>query len=338
MRQEIDALFTRAYTACNVCREGSGKMTGQGGSHTRQGYLSIMICIFGVSVSPLFYKLGYLTGLDALWINVFRLLITVVIMAAITFCNPKHRRAIFRTSKRAFFISALAGTLLAFHLNGWALALQNTDTFAASTILGTYVLLTVLFASLILKEKTSKAALVGLIIATAGVVVCNLGGGPGRLSGNLFAVFAAVTEALYVLCGRKARGEMDAIPYTMILYSFTLFWMVIMALFTGVPQNVPSEGILWAGMLAVFSTLLGHSMANVALKYFKAATVSAVMMSGVITGPLIVLLFLHDLPTLFTGIGGTVILIGIAWYMLVERREKKIAEQTKAAMAESMTE
>jgi len=58
----------------------------------------------------------------------------------------------------------------------------------------------------------------------------------------------------------------------------------------------------------------------------------------VITGPLIVLLFLHDLPTLFTGIGGTVILIGIAWYMLVERREKKIAEQTKAAMAESMTE
>ncbi|MBN1778318.1 MAG: DMT family transporter [Clostridiales bacterium] len=312
-------------------------MTRQGGG-MRQGYLSISICVFGVSVSPLFFKPGYLTGLHPLWLNVFRLLITVLVMTAVTFFTPKYRRAVFSTSKRAFWLSVLAYTLLAFHLNGWALALQYTDTFAASTILGTYLLLTVLFASLFLKERTSKAALAGLIIATAGVVVCNLGGGFGRLSGNLFAVFAAATEALYVLCGRKVRREMGAVPYTAILYLSTLLWMVVMAPFAGVPASLPSEGVLWAGMLAIFSTLLGHSIANVALKYFKAATVSAVMMSGVITGPLIVLLFLRDPPTLFTGIVGTVILVSIAWYIAVERREKRIAEQTKAAIAESITE
>ena len=66
----------------------------------------------------------------------------VTIMAAITlFLNPKHRKALFSAlPKRSFWISALAGTLLAFHLNGWALSLVYTDAFAASTILGTYVL------------------------------------------------------------------------------------------------------------------------------------------------------------------------------------------------------
>ena len=73
-------------------------------------------------------------------------------------------------------------------------------------------------------------------------------------------------------------------------------------------------------MLAVFSTLMGHSMASVALKYFKATTVSAVMISGVITGPMMVLIFLGETPTLFTVIGGSIILIGIGLYMVMERR------------------
>ena len=152
-------------------------------------------------------------------------------------------------SKRSFWISALAGTLFALHLNSWALALVYTDSYAASTIIGTYVLLTVLFSSLILKERTSKSALMGLVVVTIGVVVCNLGGGLGRLGGNLLAVFAAVCEALYVLCGRKAREDTDAVSYTTILYAFTLFWMLVMAMLVGPPQHVPSDGILWAAML-----------------------------------------------------------------------------------------
>ncbi|HPF87974.1 MAG TPA: DMT family transporter [Candidatus Limiplasma sp.] len=311
-------------------------MTGQEKSQDRQGYLAISICIVGVATSPLFYKLAFATGLHAFWINVFRLAFTTVAMLAIAFINPKNRQEILHMPKRAFWISALGGTLLAFHLNGWALALVYTETFAASTIIGTYVLMTVLFASLFLKERTSKGALMGLLIATIGVVVCNFGGsGTGRLSGNMFALFAAITEALYVLCGRKARAEISAVAYTTVLYSFTLFWMILMALFVDLPAVLPMEGVFWAGMLAIFSTLLGHSMANVALKYFKAATVSAVMMSGVITGPLLVLLFLQEKPTMYTLIGGTVIIGGLCWYMVMERREaRRIAQITTASPVE----
>lgn len=308
------------------------------GGRMRQGYLAMLVCMVGISFSPLFYKLGYLTGLNAFWLNVFRILFAEAVMVLIVFLNQKRRRAIFSTSRRSFWISALGGTLLALHLNSWALALVYTDSYAASTIIGSYVLLTVMFSALILKERTSKSALSGLIVVTAGVVVCNLGGGFGRLGGNLLAVFSAVCEALYVLCGRKAREDTDAVSYTTILYAFTLFWMLVMALLAGIPQSIASEGILWAGMLAVFTTLLGHSMASVALKHFKAASVSALMMTGVVTGPLLVMMFLSDTPTPFTAVGGTIILLGLAWYMLMERREKKTAAQAVAEIARSPAE
>jgi len=298
---------------------------------SRQGFLAISICTFGASTSPLFYKLAFATGISALWVNVFRLLFTTLVMLSIVLLSPRRRRALLQTSKRSLWISALAGTFLAFHLNGWALSLVYTDSFAASTILGTYVLLTALFSSIFLKEKTSKGALGGLVIAMAGVVVCNFGGNLGRLGGNMLALFAAVTEALYVLCGRMARREMSAVSYTTVLYSVTLGWMVVMALLAGGGGGIPGEAVLWAGMLALLSTLLGHSMASVALKYFKATTVSAVMMSGMFIGPLLVLIFLKETLTVFTIIGGLVISVGLGWYMVAERREARLIEQNVAA-------
>lgn len=301
---------------------------------TRQGYMAVVMCIFGASAAPLFYKMAYAAGMHPLWVNVFRLLITTLIMAVIAFASPKNRRAILQTSKHAFWISALAGTLLALHFNSWALSLTYTDTFAASTILGINVLLTVLFASLFLKERTSKSALVGLVIATAGTVVCNFGGGVGRFGGNMLALFAAVAQALYILCGRKVRGEMGTVAYTTILYAFTLFWMVLMALFVDLPAPAFTGGIFWAGLLAIFPTLLGHSMANVALKYFKAATVSAVMMSGLITGPLVVVIFLGERPTVFTVVGGMIILIGLVLYLISEWRTNRQTARDAAAEIE----
>ncbi len=83
--------------------------------------------------------------------------------------RQRRREAIFHVSRSGFWISALSGTLLAMHFTAWALALQNTDVFAASAIWGTYLLMTAVLSSLILHEKTSRGALMGLLIATVGV-------------------------------------------------------------------------------------------------------------------------------------------------------------------------
>ena len=192
------------------------------------------------------------------------------------------------------------------------------------------LLMTAVLSSLILHEKTSRGALMGLVIATVGVVVCNLDGGLGKLSGNLLALLAALLQALYTLCGRKARAELDTNTYTSIVYGFTFAWMAIFVLVSGTPPTgLQPQNLLWALGLAVLATLLGHTMLNVALKYFKAPTVSAVMLVTVVTAPLVVLLVLGDLPTKYTLLGGCIIIVGLLWYLWVEKRDAAAATETK---------
>jgi drug/metabolite transporter (DMT)-like permease len=234
-------------------------------------------------------------------------------------------------TKGGFWLSALSGTFLAFHFTTWALALANTDVFAASAIWGTYLLMTALFSSVLLKERTSPGAVVGMLIATAGVVICNLDGGMGKLTGNLLALAAAILQAFYTLCGRKARATMDTNTYTSVVYLFTFLWMALMVVVSGVPPTgLMPQNLLWALGLAVLATLLGHSMLSRALKYMKAPTVSAFMLTTVVTAPLVVFLVLGDMPSKYTFIGGCVIIAGLVWYLYMERREasRKAAAQT----------
>ncbi|HPS82657.1 MAG TPA: DMT family transporter, partial [Candidatus Limiplasma sp.] len=223
---------------------------------TKIGYLSLATAVAGTSLASLFYKLAFATGLHPLWVNVIRLFLTLVIMTPMTLFSKKHIAALRGVTKGAFWLSALAGTLLAFHFTAWVLALDNTDVFAASAIWGTYLLMTALFSAWILHEKTSRGALVGMVIATVGVVVCNLDGGIGKLSGNLFALLAAALQALYTLCGRKARVSMDTHTYTSIAYTFTFAWMAVFVLTLGIrPTGFGAQSVLWALCLAGFCTL-----------------------------------------------------------------------------------
>lgn len=288
----------------------------------RAGYASLVTAVLGTSLSSLFYKLSFATGLHPLWVNVLRMALTLLLMLPLTLLSRTRRQAFRQVSAGAFWLSVLSGTFLAVHFSAWVIALDRTDAFAASAIWGTYLLMTAALSALLLKEKTSKGALAGLVIATAGVLVCNLQAGPGRLSGNLMALLAALMQALYTLCGRKVRERMDANTYTSIVYTVALMWMVVAVLVPGVPTTgLQTQNLLWALGLAVFSTLLGHTMMNVSLKYFKAPTVSAVMLITVVTAPLGVLLVLGEVPTRYTLLGGCIILIGLGWYLTMERRD-----------------
>lgn len=320
------------------------------------GYLALATGVLGTSAASLFYKLSFATGLHPLWVNALRLLITLLLMAPLTFASRKRREALMGTlapkpeqkaqpaaatlgrrvkrmwaSRQGFWISALSGTLLALHFTAWALALEHTDVFAASAIWGTYLLMTAALSVWLLHEKTSRGTLTGMVIATVGVLVCNMDGGPGKLGGNLLALLAALLQALYTLCGRKARAYLDTNTYTSIVYTFTFFWMaVILLLFRIRPTGFQAQNLLWAAGLAVFATLLGHTMLSVSLKYFKAPTVSAVMLITVGTAPLPVLLVLGDAPTAHTLIGGCIILLGLAWYLWMEHRERAALQKAEA--------
>lgn len=309
-----------------------------GPADLKTGYIALATGVLGTSAASLLYKLSFATGLDPLWVNALRMLMALLLMAPFTLLSRKRRESLKAVRYGGFWISALAGTLLALHFTAWAMALARTDVFAASAIWGTYLLMTAMLSAWLLREKTSRGAVVGMVIATAGVVICNLDGGLGKLSGNLLALLAALLQALYTLCGRKARAKLDTNTYTAVAYTFTLLWMAAFLPLFGIrPTGFAPVNLLWALGLAVLCTLLGHTMLNMALKYFKAPTVSAVMMISVITGPLVVFIGLGEAPSRNTFWGGCVILAGLGLYMGMERRDaRKVAQKAESPAAAEM--
>lgn len=101
-------------------------------------------------------------------------------------------------------------------------------------------------------------------------------GGAGALKGDLLAVAAAVFVAAYTLIGQVQRGHQSTTVYTFLTYASCLAALLCMDLFTGTP--ILGWGLREAAvglLLAVFCTLLGHSLFSWSLKWLSSAYVSA---------------------------------------------------------------
>ncbi len=293
-----------------------------------KGKLALGVAMLGTAFSSVLNKFALGEGMHPIWINAYRLGFALVLMLAYALVRrqPLH----VRMPRRQFLLSMLSGVLLAAHFACWVFALKYTDALAAAAIWSTYLFFTALGAMFLLKERVPAAAFLAMAAAFAGVLVCNLGWSETKVSGNLFALGAALTQAGYFMCGRFVRRTSDNFSYTLVLYAVAFLALVL----TGLIARLPAEGMtppaLAASLgLAVLCTLLGHTLASYALKSLSATTVSVGMLAEVITGPLLVFLVLGEAPGRYTLIGGAVILAAVAWYFWLDwRRQVSRAEET----------
>lgn len=285
-----------------------------------KGRLALGIAMASAACSALLNKLALNTGMHPVWVNALRLAFTLVIMLLIGLAT--RRKKLIEIHWANARLSLLSGVLLAAHLVCWVYALKLTDALAVTTIWSTYVFLTALGSVWILKERIPRMAYLAMLVAVAGVLVCNIGWNASTLSGNLAALGAAFTQAGYMLCGRFVRRKTDTYSYTMVVYSAALLVLLALAALLRLPLTGLSLGSLGSTLaLAVFSTLLGHTLCNYALKTLSATTVSTGMLTEVITGPLLVMAVLGDRPSVNTLIGGALILVAVGWYFFLDHRQ-----------------
>ena len=285
----------------------------------RLGTAALVAGALGISASAVLNKLAIGTGLHPIWLNILRVGLALAVMLPFFLRKREAVQALRSAPRRERWLTALAGVMLAVHFATWTYALAYADSVVAVTIWSTCSLMTVVGSSLFLGERTPLPALLGIMLALCGVGVLAIGASESQLLGVLMALGAAVTQAVYTLCGRVVRRKIDMLPNTTMVYAVSLGCLLLCAL----ALRVPTDGMAWesvgAGfLLALVCTLGGHSMQSYALKYHKAPTVSTAMLTEVITGPLLVFLVLGEVPKLVSVIGGVMILIGVGWYMLYE--------------------
>ena len=142
-----------------------------------------------------------------------------------------------------------------------------------------------------LRLLLNAAATIVLLLALYGLVVLlqAQAGTPGSalqagqmMRRPLFALLlAAVAVAGYTLIGRAVRSDTSTAVYTYLVYTVCALVLVLTCAFQGQDLLGHGSSPIWVGLaLAVFSTILGHSIFSWGLKYLSAAFVAVAKLAG----------------------------------------------------------
>ncbi len=321
---------TKEEGGCALNRH-SHKKAGRSGEG--MGSLALGAAMLGISFSATLNKLALGEGLHPIWINALRLGFAIALM--LLYALVRRRAPVRGMTRRTLLLSLVSGAFLAAHFVCWVYALKLTDALAAAALWSTYLFMTALGSVALFRERIPKAAAVSMGVAFLGVLVCCMNMSASRLSGNLFALGAAATQAGYFLCGRFVRRHVDNFSYTLVVYgaAFAVLMVTGFALCLNV-DGLSAPSLLSTLGLAVFCTLLGHTLSSYALKSLSATTVSVAMLTEVVSGPLMVFLVLGEAPGRFTLIGGAIIILSVAWFFYLDVRTRPVLAQTAAEGAE----
>jgi len=284
--------------------------------------IMIVVGVFGISLSSIFVK--YSTAPSAVT-AAYRLLWTILLMSPVTFGRQEIRRELFHVGRKNFFLSCLSGFILAFHFALWFESLLHTSVASSTTIVCTEVIWVSIGYALFLKGHMSLRAVLAITITLVGSVLIafsDSSAGSAHLYGDLLSLLAAIAVAAYVLLGRVVRETVSTTVYTYVVYISCAVTLLIFCMIQGNSLwGYGISGIIVGLLLAVFSTILGHSIFSWCLKYFSPSFVSASKLCEPVVAAILAGFLFGESPAAMQLAGGAMIIGGVFYYSRLEKEE-----------------
>lgn len=285
--------------------------------------IMIVVGVIGISLSSIFVK--YSEAPSAVT-AAFRLLWTVLFLTPVVISKPAVRKELKSISKKTFVLSALSGLLLAIHFVLWFESLKETSVASSTTIVCTEVIWVSLGYCLFLKGKLSLKAIIAIavtLIGSALIAFSDYGSG-NQLYGDILALLSAIAVGIYTLLGRVVRKYTSTTVYTYIVYMACSIVLVI----TCMVQNLNIFGygysaIIVGFLLALFSTILGHSIFSWCLRYFSPSFVSASKLCEPVVAAILAVILFSEIPAPIQIAGAVLILAGVFYYSMIESKSNK---------------
>lgn len=278
--------------------------------------LMIVLGVIGISLSAIFVR--YSAAPSAVT-ACYRLLWSVVLLAPVAL---KKRAEFKQLDAKTAVLCTVSGLFLAAHFVLWFESLKHTTVAASTVIVCTEVLWVALGFWLFLKGRIPKAGLLAIGLTLLGSVLIAWGDlSGGGLYGDLLSLLAAVAVGAYTLIGRVVRQNTSTTVYTFLVYGSCSVALLITCLLQGTPLWGYGKSPLIVGLLlAVFSTILGHSIFSWCLKYFSPAFVSASKLCEPVVAGIIAAILFGEIPGWLQLAGSVLILAGVCYYSIIEKR------------------
>lgn len=282
----------------------------------------IVLGVVGISLSSIFVKYSAApAAVTAAW----RLLWTVALMTPVVWGSGTVRRELLGVNGKIAVLSALSGLFLAVHFVLWFESLNQTSVASSTTIVCTEVIWVCLGYRMFLGGRIPGRAALAIAVTLVGSVLIAFAdsGSQGHLWGDVLALLAAVDVAGYTLIGRVVRAKASTTVYTYLVYTACALALVLTCAFQGLVLTAYGSSPVFVGLaLAMFSTILGHSIFSWCLKYFSPAFVSASKLCEPVGAAALAAVLFGQIPTALQLLGGVLILGGVLWYSRMEGETK----------------
>lgn len=286
--------------------------------------IMIVVGVIGISLSAIFVKFSQAPSAVT---AAFRLLWTVILMTPVVFGKREVRKELLHIGKQTFFLSAFSGLFLAIHFVLWFESLAHTTVASSTTIVCTEVIWVSLGFCLFLKGKLSKKAVLAIAITLLGsmlIAYSDSFSGGSHFYGDMLSLLAAIAVAAYTLIGRIVRKKASTSVYTYIVYSVCASVLVVLCMVQGhdlFHSDYGVSAVIVGLLLAIFSTILGHSIFSWCLKYFSPSFVSASKLCEPVVAAIFAIFLFQEIPSVWQVVGGILILGGVLYYSKIENTE-----------------
>ena len=290
------------------------------------------ILIFGViciSSSPIWVRFSDVPSSVLVF---YRMLITCIILSPVVLTKSRH--AFKEVKKTSLLLCLLSGCAFGLHLFTCFQGAKFTDIASCSTLGSTEVFFVAILSFVILREKISKKAFIGIVLAFAGgaiVTMADSSGSSFNLVGDAYALSSAVFVAFFTFIGRIVRSRgVPTMVYSFIVYATVAVIFLFVNLFSGIELiHINPVNFICALGMAISCTLLGHTIMSWALKYEQASFISTLKLSGPVYSCIMGVIFFMEVPGLVSLIGCLFIIAGIYCFL----RANRPAEKESAAAA-----
>lgn len=250
------------------------------------------------------------------WWRCFLGLLFLVIFSKLFKINliPKSKRDLPAISISAIFLGA--------HWITYFYSLKVSNVAIGMLSLYTFPVITALLEPLFIKVKLQRThiflgllIIIGIYILSPDFDLENT-----QVKGILWGLLSALCYALRILVLKNHAKNYHGT--TLMIYQLIVLTVLLApVMFFLSTQNITTQ-FPYVILLALLTTALGHSLFVHSLKYFSASSASIISSLIPIYGILIAYIFLGEIPSLNTLLGGSLIMITVIIETLRSRKKK----------------
>ncbi|MDW7650945.1 MAG: EamA family transporter [Bacillota bacterium] len=280
-----------------------------------QTKLAVLAAVAAVSTSALFVRAS---NAPPVAIAANRLLLSLLFLAPLAFYTSSGEIRAAKPKDRA--LAALAGAFLALHFLLWFSSLNMTSVAASVVLVSTHPLFILAYSRFFYGETVGAKALGGTLLSLAGIVLIAFADwrlAEHGLSGDFLALGGAVAVSGYFLLGRHLRKTMGNLNY--VTHTYTVAFLILAA-YAWVSQtplfSYPAREWVIFGALALFPTILGHTVFNWALARIEVSFVSVMILAEPVIATVLALIIFGEVPHLLHIGGAALVLSGLGVYLV----------------------